>query len=185
MDNNNNKKISTITLIDDVRAKSNLGTFDKWKKSRERLNRILDDAEKKPISDFFCVKVQKKADTMFSAQNMANVTFTSAGAVNNWWRDYENRCLRDQKSPNVLDFILSHLVPLSPEEIKEMAEREKRETEINHCVQSLVKSCTLVGVPVTTDYLLKVKDNVIDMFGVEVYEKIADFAANSDNNNNK
>ena len=167
MDNNN----TTLSLEKDARSLAKLKDFTPWVECRKRLNNILDTAENGTIREFFGPQVAKEGN-VFSRQNFANVAFTSAGNVRNFWEKYEKDCLRSGVRPAVYDFLVNYLVPLSPEEIKARAEKEKHEAEIATAVDSYFKAMKLTGNTPTIESVTAKEDIIAVMFNHEVYEAI-------------
>ena len=164
-----NTNLTTITLDADTNAAEKLANMPRWGEAKERLLGILEKAEEGTIAEFFGSKVAKGAP--FSYQVLANLTFTSAGYVGDKWKKYENETLKNGNRPSVYEFLCSNLVPLTAEEIKAIAEKQKHEAEVTAKAQGYLESCELNEIEVTVE---SVQNNakLLAKFGEEVVNKI-------------
>lgn len=119
-----------------------------------------------PVSEAFASQVNRGAP--FSFQVLATLRHTSAGAIRDSWVKYE---LDKKDSADVLQFILDNAVALSPEEIKERAEKAKHLAEVHAKASSYIETCELNDIQLSAE---KVKTNakLLAKFGQEVVDEI-------------
>lgn len=165
-----NQNLTTLLLLDDDRAKEKLINFPRWAEAKNRLISILENAEQGTVEEFFASKVSGKGAPM-SFQALANLTFTSAGYVRDKWVKYEAEAFKVGTSPSVYDFICKNLVPLTAEEIKALAEKQKHEAEVTAKAVSYLETCELIDITVTADAVQK-NEKLLAKFGEEVVKKI-------------
>lgn len=171
------KIITTITLDADKRATDLLANMPHWAEARKRLIGILDKAEEGTVAEFFSSKVNGKGAS-FSYQTLANVTFTSAGYVRDKWTKYENEALKASKQPSVYDFLCNNLVPLTEEELKALAEKQKHETEVTAKAQAYIESCDLMDIRISAE-IVRNNTKLLARFGQEVIDKIIELLEKS------
>ena len=167
---NKNKNLSTLFLSEDELAKEKLSNLPRWGEAKSRLIGILETAEQGTIEEFFGSKVSGKGAPM-SFQALANLTFTSAGYVRDKWVRYESEAFKVGTRPSVYDFICKNLVPLSPEELKALAEKQKHEAEVTAKAVSYLETCELNDITVTAEAVQN-NDKLLVKFGEEVVSKI-------------
>lgn len=163
-------KNTTLLLSEDVLAKEKLSNLPRWGEAKNRLIGILDNAEEGTIEEFFGSKVSGKGAPM-SFQALANLTFTSAGYVRDKWVKYESEAFKVGTRPSVYDFICKNLVPLSPEELKALAEKQKHEAEVTAKAVSYLETCELNDITVTAEAVQN-NNKLLAKFGEEVVNKI-------------
>lgn len=161
---------TTLLLSEDVLAKEKLSKLPRWGEAKNRLLGILDNAEEGTIEEFFGSKVSGKGAPM-SFQALANLTFTSAGYVRDKWVRYESEAFKVGTRPSVYDFICKNLVPLSPEELKLLAEKQKHEAEVTAKAVSYLETCELNDITVTAEAVQN-NNKLLAKFGEEVVNKI-------------
>ena len=164
------QNLTTLLLSDDGLAKEKLMNLPRWGEAKSRLLRILENAEKGTVEEFFGSKVSGKGAPM-SFQALANLTFTSAGYIRDKWVRYESEAFKVGTRPSVYDFICKNLVPLSPEELKALAERQKHEAEVTAKAVSYLETCELNDITVTAESVQK-NEKLLTKFGEEVVNKI-------------
>lgn len=167
-----NINLTTLFLAEDDLAKEKLSNLPRWGEAKERLLGILETAEKGTVEEFFASKVSGKGAPM-SFQALANLTFTSAGYVRDKWVKYESEAFRAGTRPSVYDFIVKNLVPLSPEELKLLAEKQKHEAEVTAKAVSYLETCELNDITVTAQSVQK-NEKLLAKFGEEVVDKIVE-----------
>lgn len=165
-----NKNLTTLLLSEDELAKEKLGNLPRWGEAKNRLLGILKNAEEGTVEEFFGSKVSGKGAPM-SFQALANLTFTSAGYVRDKWVRYESEAFKVGTRPSVYDFICKNLVPLSPEELKALAEKQKHEAEVTAKAQGYLESCELNEIEVTVESVQN-NNKLLAKFGEEVVNKI-------------
>lgn len=166
-----NKNLTPLLLSEDVfLAKEKLIDLPRWGEAKKRLLDMLEKAEQGTVEEFFGSKVSGKGAPM-SFQALANLTFTSAGYVRDKWVRYESEAFKVGTRPSVYDFICKNLVPLSPEEIKALAEKQKHEAEVTAKAVSYLETCELNDVTVTAEAVQK-NEKLLVKFGEEVVNKI-------------
>jgi len=168
----NNQNLTTLTLEADEKGKILLANLPRWAEAKSRLLGILETAEKGTVSEFFGSKVSGKGAPM-SFQALANLTFTSAGYVRDKWVRYESEAFKVGTRPSVYDFICKNLVPLSPEELKALAEKQKHEAEVTARAVSYLETCELNEIKVTAESVQK-NAKLLAKFGEEVVNKIVE-----------
>lgn len=161
---------TTLLLSEDVSAKEKLIKLPRWGEAKNRLISILEKAEEGTIEEFFGSKVSGKGAPM-SFQSLANLTFTSAGYVRDKWVRYESEAFKVGTRPSVYDFICKNLVPLSPEELKALAEQQKHEAEVTAKAVSYLETCELNDITVTAEAVQN-NNKLLAKFGEEVVNKI-------------
>lgn len=162
---------NTILLLsEDDLAKEKLSKLPRWGEAKTRLLGILEKAEEGTIEEFFGSKVSGKGAPM-SFQALANLTFTSAGYIRDKWVRYESETFKVGTRPSVYDFICKNLVPLSPEELKALAEKQKHEAEVTAKAVSYLETCELTGITVTAEAVQN-NTKLRAKFGEEVVTKI-------------
>ena len=174
-----NKNLNTLTLEADENGKILLAKMPRWDEAKKRLLGILETAEKSTIAEFFGCKVSKGAP--FSYQTLANLTFTSAGYVGDKWKKYENETLRNGSRPSVYEFLCKNLVPMTEEELKALAEKQKHEAEVTAKAKSYLETCELNEIEVTVEHVQK-NAKLLSKFGEEVVNKIVELINKSDDN---
>ena len=177
-----NKILNTLTLDTDVNGKTLLANMPRWDDAKKRLLGILETAEKGTIAEFFGSKVSKGAP--FSYQTLANLTFTSAGYVGDKWKKYENETLKNGKRPSVYEFLCKNIVPMTEEELKALAEKQKHEAEVTAKAKSYLETCELNEIEVTAEHVQK-NAKLLAKFGEEVVNKIIELLNKSDDNHDK
>lgn len=165
-----NTNLTTLLLSEDVSAKEKLIKLPRWGEAKNRLLGILEKAEEGTIEEFFGSKVSGKGAPM-SFQALANLTFTSAGYVRDKWVRYESEAFKVGTRPSVYDFICKNLVPLSPEELKALAEKQKHEAEVTAKAVSYLETCELNDITVTAEAVQN-NNKLLAKFGEEVVNKI-------------
>lgn len=165
-----NQNLTALLLSEDELAKEKLINLPRWDEAKNRLIGILETAEQGTIEEFFGSKVSGKGAPM-SFQALANLTFTSAGYVRDKWVRYESEAFKAGTRPSVYDFICKNLVPLSPEELKALAEKQKHEAEVTAKAVSYLETCELNDVAVTAEAVQK-NEKLLVKFGEEVVNKI-------------
>lgn len=165
-----NANLTTLLLSEDDLAKENLINLPRWAEAKNRLISILETAENGTISEFFGSKVSGKGAPM-SFQALANLTFTSAGYVRDKWVRYESEAFKAGTRPSVYDFIVKNLVPLSPEELKALAEKQKHEAEVTAKAVSYLETCELNDITATAEAVQN-NNKLLAKFGEEVVNKI-------------
>ena len=165
-----NKNLNTLLLSEDDLAKEKLSKLPRWGEAKNRLLSILENAEEGTIEEFFGSKVSGKGAPM-SFQALANLTFTSAGYVRDKWVRYESEAFKVGTRPSVYDFICKNLVPLSPEELKALAEKQKHEAEVTAKAVSYLETCELNDITVNAE-TVKNNTRLLTKFGEEVVNKI-------------
>lgn len=163
-------KNTTLLLSEDVLAKEKLSNLPRWGEAKNRLIGILEKAEEGTIEEFFGSKVSGKGAPM-SFQALANLTFTSAGYVRDKWVRYESEAFKVGTRPSVYDFVCKNLVPMSPEEIKALAEKQKHEAEVTAKAVSYLETCELNDITVTAEAVQN-NNKLLAKFGEEVVNKI-------------
>lgn len=161
---------TTLLLSEDVLAKEKLSNLPRWGEAKNRLISILEKAEEGTIEEFFGSKVSGKGAPM-SFQALANLTFTSAGYVRDKWVRFESEAFKVGTRPSVYDFICKNLVPLSPEEIKALAEKQKRDAEVTAKAVAYLETCELTDITVTAEAVQN-NNKLLAKFGEEVVNKI-------------
>lgn len=164
------KNLTALLLSEDGLAKEKLMNLPRWGEAKSRLLGILETAEKGTVEEFFGPKVSGKGAPM-SFQALANLTFTSAGYVRDKWVRYESEAFKVGTRPSVYDFICKNLVPLSPEELKALAEKQKHEAEVTAKAVSYLETCELNDITVTAEAVQK-NTKLLTKFGEEVVNKI-------------
>lgn len=177
-----NKNLNTLTLEADENGKILLANMPRWNDAKKRLLGILETAEKGTISEFFGCKVSKGAP--FSYQVLANLTFTSAGYIGDKWKKYENETLKKGERPSVYEFLCKNLVPLTEEELKALAEKQKHEAEVTAKAKSYLETCELNEIEVTVEHVQK-NAKLLAKFGEEVVNKIIELLNKPANNQDK
>ncbi len=167
-----NKNLNTLLLSEDGLAKEKLQNLPRWGEAKSRLIGILETAEKGTVEEFFGSKVSGKGAPM-SFQALANLTFTSAGYVRDKWVRYEAEAIKAGTRPSVYDFICKNLVPLSPEELKLLAEKQKHEAEVTAKAVSYLETCELNDITVTASTVQN-NTKLLAKFGEEVVNKIVE-----------
>lgn len=167
-----NKNLTTITLDADANAAEKLVNMPRWNEAKNRLLGILETAENGTIAEFFGSKVSGKGAS-FSYQTLANLTFTSAGYIRDKWTKYENEALKAAKRPSVYEFLCNNLVPMTEEELKALAEKQKHEAEVTAKAQGYLESCELNEIKVTAESVQK-NAKLLAKFGEEVVNKIVE-----------
>lgn len=167
-----NKNLNTLLLSEDPRAKEKLANFPRWAEAKNRLLGILESAEEGTAEEFFSSKVTGKGAPM-SFQALANLTFTSAGYVRDKWTRYESDAFKVGSRPSVYEFICKNLVPLTAEELKLLAEKQKHEAEVTAKAKSYLETCELNDITVTAEAVQK-NEKILAKFGSEVVEKIVE-----------
>lgn len=164
------QNLTTLFLSEDGLAKQKLMNLPRWGEAKGRLLDMLEKAEQGTVEQFFGSKVGGKGAPM-SFQALANLTFTSAGYVRDKWVRYESEAFKAGTRPSVYEFIVKNLVPLSPEELKALAERQKHEAEVTAKAVSYLETCELNDVAVSAE---SVQNNtkLLTKFGEEVVSKI-------------
>lgn len=165
-----NTNLNTLLLSEDDLAKEKLSKLPRWGEAKNRLLSILENAEEGTIAEFFGSKVSGKGAPM-SFQALANLTFTSAGYVRDKWVRYESEAFKVGTRPSVYDFICKNLVPLSPEELKALAEQQKHEAEVTAKAVSYLETCELNDITVTAEAVQN-NNKLLAKFGEEVVNKI-------------
>ena len=165
-----NTNLNTLLLSEDDLAKEKLSNLPRWGEAKNRLLSILENAEEGTIEEFFGSKVSGKGAPM-SFQALANLTFTSAGYVRDKWVRYESEAFKVGTRPSVYDFICKNLVPLSPEELKALAEQQKHEAEVTAKAVSYLETCELNDITVTAEAVQN-NNKLLAKFGEEVVNKI-------------
>lgn len=165
-----NQNLTTLLLSEDELAKEKLSNFPRWGEAKNRLLGILEKAEEGTVAEFFGSKVSGKGAPM-SFQALANLTFTSAGYVRDKWTRYESEAFKVGTRPSVYDFICKNLVPMSPEEIKALAEKQKHEAEVKAKAVSYLETCELNDISVTVSAVQN-NNKLLVKFGEEVVNKI-------------
>ena len=165
-----NKNLNTLLLSEDELAKEKLSNLPRWGEAKERLLGLLAKAEQGTVEEFFASKVSGKGAPM-SFQALANLTFTSAGYVRDKWVKYESEAFKAGTRPSVYDFICKNLVPLSPEELKALAEKQKHEAEVTAKAVSYLETCELNDITVTAEAVQN-NNKLLAKFGEEVVTKI-------------
>lgn len=165
-----NQKLTTLLLSEDELAKEKLSNLPRWGEAKNRLLGILEKAEEGTVEEFFGSKVSGKGAPM-SFQALGNLTFTSAGYVRDKWVRYESEAFKVGTRPSVYDFIVKNLVPLSPEELKALAEKQKHEAEVAAKAKSYLETCELNDITVTAEAVQK-NEKLLAKFGEEVVNKI-------------
>lgn len=167
-----NKNLTTLTLEADERAAVKLVNMPRWMEAKNRLLGFLETAEKGTIAEFFGSKVSGKSAT-FSHQALANLTITSVGNIRDKWTKYENEALKAAKRPSVYEFLCNNIVPMTEEELKALAEKQKHEAEVTAKAQGYLESCELNEIEVTAE---SVQNNakLLAKFGEEVVNKIVE-----------
>ena len=165
-----NKNLTTLFLSEDDLAKEKLSNLPRWGEAKNRLLSILETAEEGTVEEFFGSKVSGKGAPM-SFQALANLTFTSAGYVRDKWVRYESEAFKVGTRPSVYDFICKNLVPLSPEELKALAEQQKHEAEVTAKAVSYLETCELNDITVTAEAVQN-NNKLLAKFGEEVVNKI-------------
>lgn len=165
-----NKNLTTLLLSEDGLAKQKLMNLPRWGEAKGRLLDMLEKAEQGTIEEFFGSKVSGKGAPM-SFQALANLTFTSAGYVRDKWVRYESDAFKAGTRPSVYEFIVKNLVPLSPEELKALAEKQKHEAEVTAKAVSYLETCELNDVAVTAEAVQN-NTKLLAKFGEEVVSKI-------------
>ena len=165
-----NTNLTTLLLSEDKLAKEKLANLPRWGEAKERLLGLLANAEEGTIEEFFASKVSGKGAPM-SFQALANLTFTSAGYVRDKWVRHESEAFKAGTRPSVYDFICKNLVPLSPEELKLLAEKQKHEAEVEAKAVSYLETCELNDISVTAEAVQK-NEKLLAKFGEEVVTKI-------------
>lgn len=138
--------------------------FKKWTDAKNRLLDELTAAENGTIWAFFGPKVAKGAE--FSYQNLANITFTSAGYIRDKWLKY-----RAEGRKTIYDFLLENLVSLTEEEKEALKQKQLHEKEVTAKAESYLESCELNEIEVTADAVKK-NAKLLAKFGQEVVDKI-------------
>ena len=169
------ENITTLLLSDDDLAKEKLVNLPRWAEAKNRLLGILESAEEGTVEEFFGSKVSGKGAPM-SFQALANLTFTSAGYVRDKWVRYESDAFKVGMRPSVYDFICKNLVPLSPEELKALAEKQKHEAEVTAKAVSYLETCELNEITVTAEAVQN-NNKLLAKFGEEVVAKIIELLA--------
>ena len=72
---------------------------------------------------------------------------------------------------SVYEFICKNLVPLSPEELKALAEKQKHEAEVTAKAVSYLETCELNDITVTAEAVQN-NNKLLAKFGEEVVNKI-------------
>ena len=165
-----NQNLTTLALSEDSLAKEKLANLPRWNEAKNRLISMLEKAEEGTIEEFFASKVGGKGAPM-SFQALANLTFTSAGYVRDKWVRYESEAFKAGTRPSVYDFICKNLVPLSPEELKALAEKQKHEAEVTAKAVSYLETCELNDITVTAEAVQN-NNKLLAKFGEEVVAKI-------------
>lgn len=166
----NNINLTTLALSDDDLAKEKLSNLPRWSEAKARLLDLLEKAEEGTVEEFFASKVSGKGAPM-SFQALANLTFTSAGYIRDKWVRYESEAFKAGTRPSVYDFICKNLVPLSPEELKALAERQKHEAAVAAKAVSYLETCELNDITVTAEAVQN-NQKLLAKFGEEVVNKI-------------
>lgn len=177
-----NKNLNTLTLEADENGKILLANMPRWNEAKKRLLGILETAEKGTVAEFFGCKISKGAP--FSYQALANLTFTSAGYIGDKWKKYENETLKNGNRPGVYEFLCKNLVPLTEEELKALAEKQKHEAEVTAKAKSYLETCELNEIEVTAESVQK-NAKILAKFGEEVVNKIVELLNKSIDNNAK
>ena len=167
-----NQNLTTLLLSEDELAKEKLSNLPRWGEAKNRLLDILEKAEEGTVEEFFASKVSGKGAPM-SFQAIANLTFTSAGYVRDKWVRYESEAFKVGTRPSVYDFICKNLVPLSPEELKTLAEKQKHEAEVTAKAVSYLETCELNDITVTAEAVQN-NNKLLAKFGEEVVNKITE-----------
>lgn len=167
-----NQNLTTLMLSDDNLAKEKLANLPRWAEAKNRLLGILEKAEAGTVEEFFASKVSGKGAPM-SFQALANLTFTSAGYVRDKWTRYEAESFKTGTRPSVYEFICKNLVPLSPEELKALAEKQKHEAEVTAKAVSYLETCELNDITVTAE-AVQSNQKLLAKFGEEVVFKITE-----------
>lgn len=167
---NQNQNLTTLTLENDENGKTLLANMPRWVEAKNRLLGLLEKAEGGTVEEFFASKVSGKGAPM-SFQALANLTFTSAGYVRDKWVRYESEAFKVGTRPSVYDFICKNLVPLTPEELKALAEKQKHEAEVEAKAVSYLETCELNDIEVTAESVQK-NAKLLVKFGEEVVTKI-------------
>ena len=167
-----NTNLNTLTLDADENAKTLLANMPRWSEAKNRLISILEKAEEGTVAEFFGSKVSGKGAPM-SFQALANLTFTSAGYIRDKWVRYESEAFKEGMRPSVYDFITKNLVPLSPEEVKALAEKQKHEAEVTAKAVSYLETCELNDITVTAEAVQN-NNKLLAKFGEEVVNKISE-----------
>lgn len=165
-----NQNLTTLMLSEDELAKEKLSNLPRWAEAKNRLLGILAKAEEGTVAEFFGSKVSGKGAPM-SFQALANLTFTSAGYIRDKWVKYESEAFKVGTRPSVYDFICKNLVPMSPEEIKALAEKQKHEAEVKAKAVSYLETCELNDITVTAEAVQN-NNKLLAKFGDEVVNKI-------------
>lgn len=165
-----NTNLITLLLSEDELAKEKLSNLPRWGEAKNRLLGILEKAEEGTVEAFFASKVSGKGAPM-SFQALANLTFTSAGYVRDKWVRYESEAFKVGTRPSVYDFICKNLVPMSPEELKALAEKQKHEAEVKAKAVSYLETCELNDITVTAEAVQN-NNKLLAKFGEEVVNKI-------------
>ena len=165
-----NTNLTTLLLSEDDLAKEKLSNLPRWGEAKNRLLGILEKAEEGTVAEFFDSKVSGKGAPM-SFQALANLTFTSAGYVRDKWVRYESEAFKVGTRPSVYDFLCKNLVPMSPEEIKALAEKQKHEAEVKAKAVSYLETCELNDITVTAEAVQN-NSKLLAKFGEEVVNKI-------------
>ena len=165
-----NQNLTIITLDADAAAAEKLVNMPRWGEAKNRLLDILAKAEEGTVEEFFGSKVSGKGAPM-SFQALANLTFTSAGYVRDKWTRYESEAFKVGTRPSVYDFICKNLVPMSPEELKALAEKQKHEAEVTAKAVSYLETCELNDITVTAEAVQN-NNKLLTKFGEEVVNKI-------------
>ena len=165
-----NQNLTTLLLSEDNLAKEKLRNLPRWGEAKNRLLGLLEKAEEGTVAEFFDSKVSGKGAPM-SFQALANLTFTSAGYVRDKWVRYESEAFKVGTRPSVYDFLCKNLVPMSPEELKALAEKQKHEAEVKAKAVSYLETCELNDVTVTAEAVQN-NTKLLAKFGEEVVAKI-------------
>lgn len=171
MENTTKNTLDVIRLEKDERANAKVYYLPQWADLKERILTKLDEYENKTIAEVFGNKSEKGAS--FSHQTLANLQFTSAGAIREKWLKYASETLKAQKAPSVYDFLSENLVPLTAEELKAIAERKKHEAEITAKAQGVFAMFELTdNYPTAEAFANNAK--AVEKFGLEVVTKVCD-----------
>ena len=165
-----NQNLTALLLSEDNLAKEKLSSLPRWGEAKNRLLVILEKAEEGTIAEFFGSKVSGKGAPM-SFQALANLTFTSAGYVRDKWVRYESEAFKVGTRPSVYDFLCKNLVPMSPEELKALAEKQKHEAEVTAKAVSYLETCELNDISVNAESVQN-NNKLLAKFGEEVVNKI-------------
>lgn len=178
MEQNKNNTLDVIRLEHDERANAKVCDLPQWSELKTRILTKLDEYEHKTIAEVFGNKSEKGAS--FSHQTLANLQFTSAGAIREKWLKYASETLKAQKAPCVYEFLSDNLVPLTADELKAIAERKKHEAEITAKAQGVFAMFELTdNYPTAEAFATNAK--AVEKFGQEVVTKVCDLLKEHEN----